>query len=76
MTIGSLNCGDGSEEGKIWFRIVDKATVESVNQQAFVRDEMSFLARNQCQRQEVLQDGHALQVLQQRNLLLIVGFCL
>jgi hypothetical protein len=40
VTIGSFNCGDGSEEGKIWFRIVDKPTVESVNQQVFVRDEI------------------------------------
>ena len=58
VTISPFNCGDGSEEGKIWFRVVDKATVESAKQQAFLRDEESFLARNQCERQEVLPDGH------------------
>ena len=58
VTIGSFNCGDGSEEGKIWFRIVDTPTVESVNQQVFVQDEMLFLARNQCERLEARPDGH------------------
>jgi hypothetical protein len=33
VTLGPSNCGDGSEEGKIWLRIVDKAIFASKKQQ-------------------------------------------
>jgi hypothetical protein len=58
VTLGPCNCGDGSEEGKIWFRIVDKASFASEKQRIFQRDEKAMLARNHCVKGEVRGDGN------------------
>ena len=57
VTLGSSNCGDGSDEGKIWFRIVDKANLALAEQQLFLRQEAEMLARNHCVKEDVLGDG-------------------
>lgn len=58
VALGSSNCGDGSDQGKIWFRIVDKANLASAEQQLFLRQETEMLARNNCVRGIVRGDGH------------------
>jgi len=60
VALGPSNCGDGSGDGQIWFKIVDKATLASCAQQLFSRQEKEMMTRNHCIKEDVAGDGHCL----------------
>jgi hypothetical protein len=58
VALGSHNCGDGSSDGQIWFRVVNKADLEAARQVTFVRDEKIMMKNNDCAKVDVAGDGH------------------
>jgi hypothetical protein len=56
--LGSENCGDGSDNGKIWFRVVNRAQAAAVRCAIFAREEKAMMEKNFLTQQQVSGDGH------------------
>jgi hypothetical protein len=56
--LGSENCGDGSDNGKIWFRVVNRAQAGAVRCAIFAREEKAMMENFFLTQQQVSGDGH------------------
>ena len=58
VVLGPDNCGDGSEEGKCWFRVVNKKAFAAAAQKAFTKDENTLMVKYCLTKGKALDDGH------------------